>query len=72
MLQITVNSLKDAQTEHEIIITGITSDGDKKEELITSDEIEGGSSDTINFNPADIQEVIIFPSNIIANTIQIQ
>lgn len=53
--QITVKSLKDDPEEHEIIIEGITSDGDK-EELVKSDEVQGGSSDTIVFNPEDLQE----------------
>jgi len=53
--QITVKSLKDDPEEHEIIIEGITSDGDK-EELAKSDEVQGGSSDTIVFNPEDLQE----------------
>ncbi|MGB9167779.1 MAG: hypothetical protein WCB31_02515 [Nitrososphaeraceae archaeon] len=53
--QITVKSLKDDPEEHEMIIEGITSDGDK-EELVKSDEVQGGSSDTIVFNPEDLQE----------------
>ena len=53
--QITVKSLKDDPEEHEIIIEGITSDRDK-EELVKSDEVQGGSSDTIVFNPEDLQE----------------
>ena len=53
--QITVKSLEDDPEEHEIIIDGITSDGDK-EELVKSDEVQGGTSDTIVFNPEDVQE----------------
>jgi plastocyanin len=53
--QITVKSLQNDSPEHEIIIDGITSDGDKKE-LVKSDEIKGGSSDTIKFNPEDVQD----------------
>lgn len=53
--QITVKSLKGDPEEHEIIIEGITSDRDK-EELVKSDEVQGGSSDTIVFNPEDLQE----------------
>ncbi len=53
--QITVKSLQNDSPEHEIIIDGITSDGDKKE-LVKSNEIKGGSSDTIKFNPEDVQD----------------
>src|SRR5574339_70735 len=53
--QITVKSLKGDPEEREIIIEGITSDRDK-EELVKSDEVQGGSSDTIVFNPEDLQE----------------
>jgi hypothetical protein len=53
--QITVKSLQNDSPEHQIIIDGITSDGDKKE-LVKSDEIKGGSSDTIKFNPEDVQD----------------
>ena len=53
--QITVKSLQNDSPEHEIIIEGITSDGDKKE-LVKSDEIKGGSSDTIKFKPEDVQD----------------
>ena len=53
--QVIVKSLKDDPEEHEIIIEGITSDGDK-EELVKSDEVQGGASDTIVFNPEDLQE----------------
>jgi plastocyanin len=53
--QITVKSLQNDSEEHEIIIEGITSDGDK-EELVASDEIKGGSSNTIKFNPEDVQD----------------
>lgn len=53
--QITVKSLQNDSEEHEIIIEGITSDGDKKE-IVASDEIKGGSSDTIKFKPEDVQD----------------
>lgn len=53
--QITVKSLQDDMEEHEIIIEGTSSDGDK-EELVKSDEIEGGSSATVKFNPEDVQD----------------
>jgi len=53
--QITIKSLQNDSQEHEIIIEGITSDGDK-EELVASDEIKGGSSNTIKFNPEDVQD----------------
>ena len=53
--QITVKSLQNDSEEHEIIIEGITSDGDKKE-IVASEEIKGGSSDTIKFNPEDAQD----------------
>ena len=53
--QINVKSLKGDPEEHEIIIEGITPDRDK-EELVKSDEVQGGSSDTIVFNPEDLQE----------------
>jgi plastocyanin len=53
--QITVKSLQNDFEEHEIIIEGITSDGDK-EELVASDEIKGGSSNIIKFNPEDVQD----------------
>ena len=52
---ITVKRLQNDSEEHEIIIEGITSDGDK-EELVASDEIKGGSSNTIKFNPEDVQD----------------
>ena len=53
--KIIVKSLQDDSEEHEVIIEGISSDG-KKEEIIVSDEVQGGSSDIINFNLADLQE----------------
>jgi plastocyanin len=53
--QISVKSLQNDSEEHEIIIEGITSDGDKKE-IVASDEIKAGSSDTIKFNPEDVQD----------------
>lgn len=51
--QITIKSLEDDPEEHELIIEGISSN-EENEELVKSDEIEEGSSDTINFNPEDI------------------
>jgi hypothetical protein len=56
---ITIKSLEDDLEEHELIIEGISaavSTDEQVEELVASDEIEDGSSTTINFNPADIQE----------------
>ena len=53
--QITIKSLSNDTEEHEIIIEGTTSDGDK-EEIVKSDEIEGGSSATVKFNPEDVQD----------------
>lgn len=51
--QITITSLENDPEEHELIIEGISSN-EENEELVKSDEIEEGSSDTINFNPEDI------------------
>ncbi|MDX1372950.1 MAG: hypothetical protein R3321_10790, partial [Nitrososphaeraceae archaeon] len=51
--QITIKSLEDDPEEHELIIEGISSN-EENEELVKSDEIEEGSSDTINFNLEDI------------------
>ena len=53
--QITVKSLKDDSQEHELIIEGITSSGDK-EELVISDTIHDGSSSIVDFYPLDQQE----------------
>lgn len=51
--QITIKSLEDDPEEHELIIEGISSN-EENEELVKSDEIEEGSSNTINFNLEDI------------------
>jgi hypothetical protein len=59
--QITIKSLEGDSEEYELIIEGILSDTDdstgngKGEELIAIDEIEDGSSTTINFNPTASQ-----------------
>jgi hypothetical protein len=53
--QITVKSLQNDSPEHQIIIEGITSDGDKKE-IVKGKEIKDGSSDTIKFNPEDVKD----------------
>ena len=52
--QITIKSIVGDETEHQLIIEGISDGGKKTEELISSDEIENGSSNTVNFNPSDI------------------
>jgi hypothetical protein len=52
--QITIKSIAGDPTEHELIIEGVSADGKETEELISSDEIENGSSTTVNFNPSDI------------------
>ena len=64
--QITIKSVKGDPEEHELIIEGISSNAvttsattdneEKGEELAASDEIEDGSSTSVNFNPADTQE----------------
>lgn len=53
--QITVKSLKDDSQEHNLIIEGITSSGDK-EELVISDTVHDGSSSIVDFYPLDPQE----------------
>src|SRR5215203_3237690 len=53
--QITVKSLQNDSEEHELIIEGITSSGDK-EELVISDTVHDGSSSIVNFYPLDLQE----------------
>ena len=53
--QITIKSLKDDSQEHEFIIEGTTSTGDK-EELVISDTVHDGSSNIVNFYPLDLQE----------------
>jgi hypothetical protein len=67
--EITVKSLEGDSAEHELVIEGVSSnaaasgndddDNNDKgggEELVKSDEIKEGSSATVNFNSADIQE----------------
>lgn len=63
--EITVKSLEGDSAEHELVIEGVSSttaasnDDDDKggdEELVKSDEIKDGSSATVNFNSAEIQE----------------
>ncbi len=69
--EITVKSLEGDSAEHELVIEGVSSndvaasgnddddkDNDKGggEELVKSDEIKEGSSATVNFNSAEIQE----------------
>jgi hypothetical protein len=59
--QITIKSIEGDQEEHELIIEGVSaatagggnSDDEEGEELVASDEIEDGSSATVNFNPSD-------------------
>lgn len=53
--QITVKSLKDDSQEHDLIIEGITSSGDK-EELFISDTVHDGSSSIVDFYPLDPHE----------------
>ncbi len=53
--QIIVKSLKDDSQEHDLIIEGITSSGDK-EELVISDTVHDGSSSIVDFYPLDLQE----------------
>jgi hypothetical protein len=53
--QITIKSLKDDSQEHEFIIEGTTSTGDK-EELVISDTVHDGSSNIVHFYPLDLQE----------------
>ncbi|HEY8522173.1 MAG TPA: hypothetical protein VIL14_00280 [Nitrososphaeraceae archaeon] len=52
--QIAIKSILGDPTEHELVIEGVSGKGLKTEELISSDEIENGSSTTINFNSTDI------------------
>ena len=53
--KITVKSLKDDSQEHDLIIEGITSSGDK-EDLVISDTVHDGSSSLVDFYPLDLQE----------------
>jgi hypothetical protein len=60
--QISIKSLEGDQEEHELIIEGVSattagggnSDDEEGEELVASDEIEDGSSATVNFHPSDV------------------
>ena len=52
--QITIKSIPGDPTEHELVIEGVSGKGLKTEEIISSDEIENGSSTTVNFNSSDI------------------
>ena len=53
--QISIKSLKDDSQEHNLIIEGITSSGDK-EELVISDTVHDGSSSIVDFYPLDPHE----------------
>jgi hypothetical protein len=53
--QISIKSLKDDSQEHDLIIEGITSSGDK-EELVISDTAHDGSSSIVDFYPLDPHE----------------
>ena len=52
--QITIQSITGDPAEHELIIEGVSGKGLKTEEIISSDEIENGSSTTVNINATDI------------------
>jgi hypothetical protein len=60
--QISIKSLEGDPEEHELIIEGVSattagggnSDDEEGEELVASDEIEDGSSATVNFDPSDV------------------
>ncbi len=52
--QITIKSITGDPAEHELIIEGVSGKGLKTEELISSDEIENGSSTKLNLNTTDI------------------
>ena len=52
--QIIIKSITGDPVEHELVIEGVSDGGKKTEEIISSDEIENGSSTTVNFNSADI------------------
>ena len=53
--QISIKSLKDDSQEHDLIIEGITSSGDK-EELVISDTVHDGSSSIVDFYPLNPHE----------------
>ena len=52
--QIIIKSITGDPVEHELVIEGVSDGGKKTEEIISSDEIENGSSTTVNFNSSDI------------------
>ena len=52
--QITIKSITGDPAEHELVIEGVSGKGLETEELISSDEIENGSSTTLNINTTDI------------------
>jgi len=52
--QITIKSIRGDPAEHELVIEGVSGKGLKTEELISSDEIENGSSTKLNLNTTDI------------------
>ncbi len=52
--QITIKSITGDPAEHELIIEGVSGKGLKTEEIISSNEIENGSSTTLNLNTTDI------------------
>ncbi len=52
--QITIKSITGDPAEHELVIEGVSGKGLKTEELISSDEIENGSSTKLNLNTTDI------------------
>ena len=52
--QIIIKSITGDPAEHELVIEGVSDKGLKTEEIISSDEIENGSSTTVNFNSSDI------------------
>jgi hypothetical protein len=57
--QIMIKSIEGDPEEHELIIEGLSAAGEEEgEEIVASDEIEDGSSTTVNFNPSsDIEEI---------------
>jgi hypothetical protein len=52
--QIIIKSITGDPVEHELVVEGVSDGGKKTEEIISSDEIENGSSTTVNFNSSDI------------------
>ncbi|MFB5599914.1 MAG: hypothetical protein ACE5SW_06780 [Nitrososphaeraceae archaeon] len=51
---ITIKSLSDDPEEHELIIEGISPDGDT-DEIIKSEAVEEGSVDTLSFTPEAVE-----------------